>query len=89
MPADLQGARSEARADRRGRETGAISFAIQGTTSNPSFVPGVSGLAANAVKGAVAGNIGGEEPSNPVSAGHWRIREEKEVASDVATGESP
>ena len=38
----------------------AIPFSIQGTTSNPKFVPDVSGVAksvaTNAVKGAIAGN---------------------------------
>lgn len=68
MTADLQGDRSDARAERRGRETGAIPFTIQGTTSNPNFGADVGGMAGSAIKGAVAGKIPGKESSNPVSS---------------------
>jgi len=62
MIADLQTARSEARAERRGGggDSGGISFKIQGTTSNPSFVPDVSDLARNAAKGAIQQSVTGK-----------------------------
>ncbi len=48
-------------------QMGAIPFMIQGTTSNPSFVPDVGGIATSAIKGAIAGQVGGKTSSNPVS----------------------
>ena len=66
MVADLQTGRSEARTERTGRggESGGVPFKIQGTTSNPSFVPEMGGMAASAAKGAiqqsVSGKIGGK-----------------------------
>jgi AsmA protein len=68
MTADLQGARSDVRTERRGHETGAVPFTIQGTTSNPSFGADVGGMAGSAIKGAVGGKIPGKESSNPVSS---------------------
>jgi AsmA protein len=55
MTADLQTARSEAREQRTGRggDRGGVSFRIQGTTSNPTFVPDVGSMAGNAAKGAL------------------------------------
>jgi AsmA protein len=55
MTADLQTARSEARAEKAGRgsDRGGVSFKIQGTTSNPTFVPDVGSLAGNAARGAI------------------------------------
>jgi AsmA protein len=55
MTADLQTARSEAREQRTGRggDRGGVSFRIQGTTSNPTFVPDVASMAGNAAKGAL------------------------------------
>jgi AsmA protein len=55
MVADLQTARSEARADRTGRggDRGGVPFKIQGTTSNPTFVPEIGSVAGNAAKGAI------------------------------------
>ena len=54
MSADLQTGRNE---------RGAIPFMIQGTTSNPSFVPDVGSLATSAIKDAISGKT----PTNPVS----------------------
>lgn len=59
MIADLQTNRSEARAERTGRsrDGGGVSFRIQGTTSNPSFIPDVGSLAGNAAKGAIQRSV--------------------------------
>jgi AsmA protein len=59
MVADLEGQRSEARADRTGRDgdRGAIPFMIQGTTSSPTFVPDVAGMAGGAAKGAIQKSV--------------------------------
>ncbi len=59
MIADLQTNRSEARAERTGRggDRGGVSFRIQGTTSNPSFVPDVGSLAGNAARGAIQRSV--------------------------------
>ena len=35
-------------------------FKIQGTTSNPSFVPDVGGMAASAAKGAIQQSVSGK-----------------------------
>jgi AsmA protein len=54
MTADLQTERSEARVEKvgRGGDRGGVSFKIQGTTANPTFVPDVGSVAGN-----VAGNV--------------------------------
>jgi AsmA protein len=52
MTADLQTARSEARSG-----GGGIPFKIQGTTSNPTFVPDVGGIATSAAKGALQKSV--------------------------------
>ncbi|WP_165419941.1 AsmA family protein [Edaphobacter modestus] len=59
MIADLQTNRSEARAERTGRggDQGGVSFRIQGTTSNPSFVADVGSLAGNVAKGAIQRSV--------------------------------
>ncbi len=59
MTADLQTARSEARAEKAGRgsDKGGVSFKIQGTTSNPTFVPDVGSMAGNAAKGAIQKSV--------------------------------
>jgi AsmA protein len=59
MTADLQTARSEARAEKAGRggDKGGVSFKIQGTTSNPTFVPDVGSMAGNAAKGALQKSV--------------------------------
>jgi AsmA protein len=46
-----------------GKGTGAIPFTIQGTTSNPSFMPDVRGMAAGQLKGLMQG---GSNQSNPL-----------------------
>ena len=62
MVADLQTGRSEARSERTGRGggKGGVPFKIQGTTSNPSFVPEVGGIAASAAKGAIQQSVSGK-----------------------------
>ncbi len=62
MVADLQTNRSEARAERTGRggDRGGVSFKIQGTTANPSFVPDVGSLAGNVAKGAIQKTVTGD-----------------------------
>ena len=62
MTADLQTARSEARAEKAGRggNNGGLAFKIQGTTSNPTFVPDVGSIAGNAAKGAVQKSVSGK-----------------------------
>jgi AsmA protein len=58
MTADLQSQRSEARAEKSGRGGGGgVSFKIQGTTSNPTFVPDVGSIAGNAAKGALQKSV--------------------------------
>jgi AsmA protein len=61
MVADLQTGRSEARTERTGRggDRGGVPFKIQGTTSNPSFVPDVGGIAASAAQGAIQQSVSG------------------------------
>jgi len=62
MIADLQTGRSEARIERTGRggDRGGVPFRIQGTTSNPSFVPDVGRMAASAAKGAIQQSVSGK-----------------------------
>jgi AsmA protein len=62
MMADLQGNRSEARAERAvlggaGGANGGVPFKIEGTTSDPRFVPDVGGMAAGAAKGALQNSV--------------------------------
>ena len=59
MTADLQSQRSEARAEKsaRGGDRGGLSFKIQGTTSNPTFVPDVGSIVGNAAKGALQKSV--------------------------------
>jgi AsmA protein len=59
MVADLQTARSEARADRTGRggDRAGVPFKIQGTTSNPTFVPEIGSVAGDAAKGAIQKSV--------------------------------
>jgi len=62
MTADLQTQRSEARAEKSGRggDRGGVSFKIQGTTSNPTFVPDVGSMAGSAAKGAIQKSVTGK-----------------------------
>ena len=59
MTADLQSDRADARAQRTGRggDRGGVSFMIQGTASDPKFVPDVGSLAGNAAKGALQKSV--------------------------------
>jgi AsmA protein len=60
MMADLQGNRSEARAERAvlgGGDKGGVPFKIEGTTSDPRFVPDVGSMAAGAAKGAIQKSV--------------------------------
>lgn len=66
MTADLHTARGNS-----------IPFMIQGTTSNPSFVPDVGGIAASAVKGALTQRIGDKTAANPVSSVTGLFRKKK------------
>ena len=47
--------------------TGEIPFTIQGTTSNPTFVPDVKGIVGSQLKGILGGTKPGD-PSNPLGA---------------------
>jgi len=62
MLADLQSDRADARAQRTGRggDRGGVSFMIQGTTSDPKFVPDVGSMAGNAAKGALQKSVSGK-----------------------------
>lgn len=44
-----------------------IPFSIQGTTSNPHFVPDVGGIASGVAAGAVQGALSGKVPGVPSS----------------------
>jgi len=59
MIADLQSDRSEARTTRTGRggDREGVPFMIQGTTSNPKFVPDVGNIATNAATGAIQKSV--------------------------------
>jgi AsmA protein len=52
-----------------GGQGGNVPFMIEGTTSDPKFVPDVKGIAGSAVEQAISGKLpGGTEGSNPASA---------------------
>ena len=61
MVAELQGNKAGALSavTGRGGGGGGVPFRIQGTTSNPSFVPDVGGMAASAAKGAIQQSVSG------------------------------
>jgi AsmA protein len=69
MQADLSGGAAGAVVQKAALagQSGGIPFAIQGTTSDPKFVPDVGGIAGNVVGQALAGKAG-VGASNPVSA---------------------
>jgi AsmA protein len=50
-----------------GKGTGSIPFLIQGTTSNPVFMPDVKGMAGSQLKGLMQGNQSGDQ-NNPLGA---------------------
>jgi len=61
MVADLQTDRGEARAQRTGGgDRGGVSFMIQGTASDPKFVPDVGSMAGSAAKGAIQKTVSGK-----------------------------
>jgi AsmA protein len=62
MVADLQTDRGEARAQRTGAgsDRGGVSFMIQGTASDPKFVPDVGSMAGSAAKGAIQKSVSGK-----------------------------
>jgi len=59
MLADLQGGVAGGLTQRAGRENG-IPFSIQGTTSDPKFVPDVGAIAGGAARGAVQNAVSGK-----------------------------
>ena len=63
MMADLQGGMAGGLtkvAGLGGQRSGGIPFSIQGTTSNPSFVPDVAGVAGSVAKGALGNVVSGQ-----------------------------
>jgi len=63
LQAGMAGGRTQ-RAGIVGGTGGGIPFSIQGTTSNPSFVPDVSGVAGTVAKGAVQNAVSGKTASS-------------------------
>jgi hypothetical protein len=61
MMADLQTDRSEARAERTGRDRGGVSFRVQGTTSNPTFDADTASVAGGVAKGAIQRSVSGDK----------------------------
>jgi AsmA protein len=51
-----------------GGQKGGVPFAIQGTTSDPKFVPDVAGIAGGVIGQALSGKTGAGTSSDPVSA---------------------
>jgi AsmA protein len=51
-----------------GATANGIPFMIEGTTSDPKFVPDVKGMAGSAVQEAISGKLGGSKGTNPASA---------------------
>ncbi len=52
-----------------GGQGGSVPFMIEGTTSDPKFVPDVKGIAGSAVEQAISGKLpGGTQGNNPASA---------------------
>jgi len=51
-----------------GGQAGSVPFMIEGTTSDPKFVPDVKGMAGSAVQQAISGKLGGANASNPASS---------------------
>ena len=45
---------------------GGVPFMIEGTTSDPKFVPDVKGMAGSAVQQAISGKLGGVKATNPL-----------------------
>jgi AsmA protein len=51
-----------------GKGTGNIPFLIQGTTSNPTFVPDVKGIVGSELKGLLGGTTQPGQQNNPIDA---------------------
>jgi AsmA protein len=51
-----------------GSQGGSVPFMIEGTTSDPKFVPDVKGMAGSAVQQAISGKLGGANAANPASS---------------------
>jgi AsmA protein len=51
-----------------GGQAGSVPFMIEGTTSDPKFVPDVKGMAGSAVQQAISGQLGGAKAGNPASS---------------------
>jgi len=51
-----------------GGQAGNVPFMIEGTTSDPKFVPDVKGMAGSAIQQAISGKLPGGNQSNPASA---------------------
>jgi len=47
---------------------GSVPFMIEGTTSDPKFVPDVKGMAGSAIQQAISGKLGGSKAGNPASS---------------------
>jgi len=71
MSANLQGGMAGGLTQRVGMGGGgnSIPFSIEGTTSNPKFVPNVGALATSAATSAIEGAISGKVPGGASSAG--------------------
>ena len=52
-----------------GQRSGGIPFSIQGTTSNPSFVPDVAGVAGSVAKGALGNVVSGQTSATKGATG--------------------
>ena len=51
-----------------GGQGGSVPFMIEGTTSDPKFVPDVKGMAGSAVQQAISGKLPGGQGNNPAGA---------------------
>ena len=51
-----------------GGQAGSVPFMIEGTTSDPKFVPDVKGMAGSAVQQAISGKLPGGQSNNPAGA---------------------
>lgn len=68
MTANLSGGSAGAMIEKAGfGGKGGVPFMIQGTTSDPKFVPDVQGMAGSAIQQAISGQLGGAKGSNPAS----------------------
>lgn len=68
MNANLQGGMAGGLTQRAGLGANGIPFKVEGTTSSPTFVPDVGGMASGAVQGAIGQAVGGKAGTSPASA---------------------